>query len=195
MEKQYHHGNLKKELTENAIKYISQHGAEQLSLRSLSKECDVSHNAIYRHFESKDRLIDSCREYVTEKLTAYLSEKIKDMDYKNPETIYTLSYAYIDYFKERPAYFGFIYHSAAYCRIVFSLDEVEGNYPPYEMFREVCIALIKQYNLSREEGLRRLVRYWSLMHGAVSLMISPNVELNGRWEECLKDMFLIGGRK
>ena len=190
----YHHGNLKHELIENAISIIAESGASQLSLRSLSASCGVSHNAIYRHFDSKRKMIDCCREYVTQGLTDYLLSVIEGLDYTNPETIYKLSYSYIDYFRAHPTYFSFIYGSDSDCKIIFSLDKVEDNYPPFEIFRQVCIALIAEYKLNRTEGLRRLVRYWSLMHGAVSLMISPDVQLDGSWSECLKDAFLIGGK-
>lgn len=193
MSDKYHHGNLKNELIECAIKYISEHGSESLSVRKLSEQCGVSHNAVYRHFESKKKLIDCCRIYVTKKLTAYLSEQIDKLAYTDPETIYKLSHSYIDYFKNNPSYFEFIYQNEACCKINFSLDEVDDNYPPFEIFRKLCLALIEKYNLSREEGLKRLVRYWSLMQGAVSLIISPNVTLDGQWDACLKDIFIIGG--
>ena len=189
MKDQYHHGNLKQALIENAIEIIAQHGVEQLSLRSLSKQCGVSHNAIYRHFESKEKMIDCCREYVTDSLTDYLSETIAGLDYSDPATIDALSYAYIDFFKEHPAYFDFIYDSKAFCKIVFSLDRVEGNYPPFEIFRTVCIALIQRYQLTEAEGLKRLVKYWAIMQGVVSFIISPNVELDGSWADCLNDIF------
>ena len=61
MADQYHHGNLKSKLLEEAVTLISQDGLENLSLRRLATQCGVSHNAIYRHFDSKERLIDACR--------------------------------------------------------------------------------------------------------------------------------------
>ena len=189
MKTQYHHGNLKKDLIENAIQIISENGLEELSLRSLSKQCGVSHNAIYRHFESKEKMIDCCRNHVISCLTDYLLNTIKNSDYSNPDTINRLSYAYIDFFQKHPTYFGFIYDSKTLCKIIFSLEEIEGNYPPFEIFRRVCIVLINQYNLTKEEGLKRLVKYWALMQGIISLMISPNVELHGEWKNYMKDFF------
>ena len=61
MADQYHHGNLKSKLLEEAVTLISQDGLENLSLRRLATQCGVSHNAIYRHFDSKERLIDACQ--------------------------------------------------------------------------------------------------------------------------------------
>lgn len=189
MKENYHHGNLKHDLIENAIQIINEYGFEQLSLRSLSKQCGVSHNAIYRHFESKEKMIDCCRVYVIDSLTDYLSNAIKGADYSNPETLNTLSYSYIEFFRQRPTYFSFIYDSKTSCKIVFSLDIVEENYPPFEIFRAVCTALIKEYQLTKDEGLKRLVKYWAIMQGMVSFMISPNIELDGNWEDYLKNIF------
>lgn len=192
MKIQYHHGNLKNEIIERGIQIISEHGHEHLSLRNLSKECGVSHNAIYRHFESKEKMIESCRSYVTTALTQHLQNTIEGLNPSDPRTINRLSYAYIEYFKKHPAYFNFIYQDKTSCKIVFSLEECSGNYPPYEIFRKLCIALIKEYGLSKEEGVKRLVKYWSLMQGVVSLIISPNVELYGNWDYCLENLFEQG---
>lgn len=194
MDGNYHHGNLKNDLIETAIKIISDGGVERLSLRSLSQRCGVSHNAIYRHFDSKEAMINRCREYVTEGLMNYLNKSIEGMNFEDPQTIYKLSYSYIDYFRKRPSYFEFIYNGDAHCKIIFSLNKVENNYPPFEIFRKICLALIKKYELSREEGLRRLVKYWAIMQGTVSLIISPDVTLDGDWDMCLKNIFLIGGK-
>ena len=63
MKEHYHHGNLKNDLIENGIKIIAEKGTDALSLRGLSALCGVSHNAIYNHFDSKEKMIDACREY------------------------------------------------------------------------------------------------------------------------------------
>lgn len=189
MKEQYHHGNLKHDLIENGIQIISKHGSDYLSIRSLSKQCGVSHNAIYRHFESKEKLIDCCRAYVTDSLAKCLQEAIKDMDYTNPDTINKLSYTYIEFFRKHPTYFGFLYGNEALCKIRFTLDEESENYAPFEIFRTVCVALIEQYQLSKEEGLKRLVKYWALMQGAISLMTSPNIEIYGEWTDYFTGIF------
>ena len=50
-------------------------------------------------------------------------------------------------------------------------------------------AIAEKTGESKEAGLKQLLRYWSLMHGAISLLISPNVELPGNTENYLKDFF------
>jgi AcrR family transcriptional regulator len=184
----YHHGNLKNELIENAIRIISEKGFDGLSLRRISAQCGVSHNAVYRHFESKERLIECCREHVTETLTENLKRSIEGLDNTDPETVNKLGYAYIQFYREHPTYFSFLYRNTS-VKINFTMEYTKGNYPPFEVFRSVCRAITERRKMTYKEGLRRLVRYWSLMHGAISLMISPNVALDGEWDEILKDIF------
>lgn len=188
MKEHYHHGNLKNELIEVGIKIISEEGFEHLSLRNISRQCDVSHNAIYRHFDDKEQMIDCCRAYVTETLTDYLNKSISELNPVEIDTLHTLGYAYIHFYKEHPTYFNFLYRNSS-IRIVFTMDEIQDNYPPYEVFRKVYLAIAKKNGESKENGLKQLLRYWSLMHGAISLLISPNVEFPGDTEDYLKDFF------
>ncbi len=60
----YHHGNLKKDLIEHGLIIINSDGFEGLSLRKVAKACGVSHAAPYKHFKSKDDLIEGIREQV-----------------------------------------------------------------------------------------------------------------------------------
>ena len=188
MKEHYHHGNLKKELIEVGIKIISEEGFDHLSLRNISKQCGVSHNAIYRHFDDKEQMIDCCRLYITEALTDYLNQSITELDPAQIDTLHTLGYAYIRFYKEHPTYFSFLYRNSS-IRIVFTMDEIPENYPPYEVFRKVYLAIAEGNGDPKETGLKHLLRYWSLMHGAISLLISPNVEFPGNTEDYLKDFF------
>lgn len=189
MKNQYHHGNLKHDLIEFAIQTISEEGPERLSLRNISKQCGVSHNAIYRHFASKDELVAACQNYVTECLTDYLTQAIEGKDETEPETLSVLSYAYVTFFQEHPTYFRFLYHSTAPCKIIFTMEDIEGNYPPFELFRKLSVALATRYNMTKEAGLKRLVKYWAVMEGIVSMMISTVVELDGDWKDYLENIF------
>lgn len=188
MKEHYHHGNLKSELIEVGIRIISEEGFEHLSLRNISRQCGVSHNAIYRHFDNKEQMIDCCRTYVTEMLTDYLNQTIAELDSSEIDTLHTLGYAYIRFYKEHPTYFSFLYRNSS-VRIVFTMDEISENYPPYEVFRKVYLDIADRNGKTKEEGLKRLLQYWSLMHGVISLLISPNVEFPEDTEKYLKDFF------
>lgn len=190
MEKeQYHHGNLKNALIEKAIELVNITGEDGLSIRGVAKKCGVSYAAPYAHFKSKEALLLACREYVSELFADRLTNAIADLDSTDPETLNVLGNAYIAFFQRHPTYYDFIFNGKETCKMVLTLDEVEGNYPPFEVFRKVCLALTKAYGISHEEGLARLIRCWSLVHGATALIISPNVQLNGDWNEYLKTLY------
>lgn len=68
----YHHGNLKDVLILTGENEIERVGSEGLSLREIARLAGVSHNAPYRHFRSKDELVDQ----IIEKSLIELSEQI-----------------------------------------------------------------------------------------------------------------------
>ena len=134
MADQYHHGNLKSKLLEEAVTLISQDGLENLSLRRLATQCGVSHNAIYRHFDSKERLIDACRAYVMQELTRTLELTLSGLDESLPQTMEQLGTAYLDFYMRNPTYFSAYFRNASQ-KLTFSLEPIEGNYPPFSVFR------------------------------------------------------------
>ncbi|MDE7464140.1 MAG: TetR/AcrR family transcriptional regulator [Clostridiales bacterium] len=179
----YHHGNLRNELIERAIAIVNNEGEQGLSIRKVASACGVTYAAPYSHFKSKDELLLACREHVSKQFADHLTSSISDKDTTNPETLNVLGNAYIEFFKLHPVYYHFVFNSKESCKMVLTLDEVEDNYPPFEVFRKVCLALTESHGITKEEGLARLIKCWSLVHGATALIISPNVKLNADWNE------------
>ena len=54
--KQYHHGNLKQAIIEEALVQLNLVGAENLSFREIAKKLGVVSSAPYNHFKSKKQL-------------------------------------------------------------------------------------------------------------------------------------------
>lgn len=185
----YHHGNLRNELIEKAIAIIIDEGEQGLSIRKVAGACGVTYAAPYSHFKSKEELLLACREYVSNLFAEHLSNSIADKDITKPETLNILGNAYIEFFKLHPVYYNFIFNNKETCKMVLTLDEVKNNYPPFEVFRKVCLALTESYGIPKQQGLARLIKCWSLVHGATALIISPNVELDGDWSEYLKTLY------
>ncbi len=64
----YHHGNLRSALLSCAERTLSEHGAQNLSLRELARHVGVSHAAPRRHFADKQSLLDALAEDGFERL-------------------------------------------------------------------------------------------------------------------------------
>lgn len=185
----YHHGNLRNELIEKAIAIVNNEGEQGLSIRKVAGACGVTYAAPYSHFKNKEELLLACREYVSNLFAEHLSNSIADKDITKPETLNILGNAYIEFFKLHPVYYNFIFNNKETCKMVLTLDEVKDNYPPFEIFRKVCLALTESYGIPKQQGLARLIKCWSLVHGATALIISPNVKLDGDWSEYLKTLY------
>src|ERR671918_167767 len=54
---QYHHGDLRRSLLEEAVRTIQTHGVEALTLRTVGERLGVSRTALYRHFADKPALL------------------------------------------------------------------------------------------------------------------------------------------
>lgn len=188
MADQYHHGNLKSKLLEEAVTLISQDGLENLSLRRLATQCGVSHNAIYRHFDSKERLIDACRAYVMQELTRTLELTLSGLDESLPQTMEQLGTAYLDFYMRNPTYFSAYFRNASQ-KLTFSLEAIEGNYPPFSVFRRVAVAIAEKQGIPQDEARWRFLRYWTMLNGMFAMWISSNVELPENWKTCLKNEF------
>ena len=187
MKDSYHHGNLRHDLLETSIQIISEKGFDALSLRGVSALCGVSHNAVYRHFESKEQLISACREYVTERMTAYLNAAIADIDRASGEALRRLSTAYVSFYREYPVYYSALYRNSN-VKLNFSTEKAEENYPPLELFQSVCSAYGQTKNRTPEETQIRLAQLWAFIHGLTALVISDNVVWDWDWQTCLNNI-------
>jgi AcrR family transcriptional regulator len=54
---QYHHGDLRRALVEEALRTIQTDGVEELTLRAVGETLGVSRTALYRHFSDKQALL------------------------------------------------------------------------------------------------------------------------------------------
>lgn len=192
--KPYHHGNLKKELIENGIALISKDGYKNFSLRKVAQLANVSPTACYNHFQDKDSLLQSMKEYVTTKFTQALQDAIDTSPASSTSTTIKIGKAYVKFFVEHPNYFSYIFDNDDYC-ITLSEDDFWGDYPPFTIFRDYSIAVMKQCHVPEEHIRDNLVAMWSMVHGLAAMANMKGFHYNGDWEqlteEILTNNFLI----
>ena len=98
----YHHGNLKEELLQQSVEIINNEGIDTLTLSVLSKKLGTSRSAIYRHFSSKNELMEHVILYVFEILEKKISP-IFTLDEKTSlEKLYFMGKEYIQFAIEYP---------------------------------------------------------------------------------------------
>ena len=72
----YHHGDLKNTLVRSARAQIASGGAAALNLRALAREVGVTHPAVYRHFASKEVLLEAVAQEGFNELADGLHESV-----------------------------------------------------------------------------------------------------------------------
>ena len=72
----YHHGDLRRHLLQVAHEEISLHGAQHVSLSSLSRLAGVSQPAPYRHFSDREALLEAVATEAFETFTDQLRDAV-----------------------------------------------------------------------------------------------------------------------
>ena len=71
----YHHGDLRRAALQEAGRILEREGFEALSLREVARRAGVSHNAPYRHFPDRERLLVALAEQGFEMLVEALAKR------------------------------------------------------------------------------------------------------------------------
>jgi len=111
-QKSYHHGNLRAELLDTAIRQLRETGAEDLSLRALARAIGVSQTAPYRHFADKGELLAAMATRGYRELLAALRQAGEAAGDCPQEQLAAFAHAYVDYAAGNPQLFKLMFGPA-----------------------------------------------------------------------------------
>ncbi len=101
--------DIKEACVREALKIIETKGVENLSLRQVARRLKISHQAPYKHFESKDHLLAEIIRRGFETFAQYLE---RDPKTKNPRrNMRLLGKAYIRFALDYPLYYRLMFSS------------------------------------------------------------------------------------
>lgn len=171
---QYHHGDLRRALLQEAASTIQAHGVERLTLRSVGDRLGVSRTALYRHFADKSTLLaavarEGFRTLRTELLAAWEGPGggIDRLD--------AMGMAYVKFAITHPAYYrvmfgGFVDSGA---RDPEFIDEAGSA---FQVLVDALV-LLQQEGLVRRDEIQQLARYvWATVHGVAMLGIDGQLQ-------------------
>lgn len=185
----YHHEDLKSELIEAGLKMVKEEGLDNLSLRKLSRCCNVSEAAPYSHFKNKEELIGEMQRYAADKMYEALYRAYETVhDKESPECILELGIAYVLFAVNHPDYFNFIF-GHPYSRIDLSMKSVDGI-RPFEFFKEKCFEIYGKQGFSEEKIKIGVISMWAKAHGIASIASMKNVDTDFEWEDILREVIL-----
>lgn len=166
---QYHHGDLRRALIEQALRTIDAAGAEGLTLRGVGAALGVSRTALYRHFADKEALLAT----VASEGFRLLREALLDaweQQGRGTAGFEAMGAAYVRFAIEHPAHY----------RVMFGRFVESGHrYPGLEAEAETAfgaladaLGTLQEQGLARADDLQLQARFvWALTHGIAMLVI------------------------
>jgi len=94
---EYHHGSLRQALIDGGLSLIVREGLAGFSLRRLSQELGVSHAAPYRHFASREELLETIVSESRIRFDSALKASVEGPG-EAREKLYRLGEAYVRFF-------------------------------------------------------------------------------------------------
>ncbi len=166
----YHHGDLKNALIRAARAQIVNKGAASLNLRALARALGVTHPAVYRHFASKEVLLEAVAKEGFEELADALHESVARGEGGLEPTLHALANAYLHFAVTNPEL----------TRVMFALISAEArinNEPLYAASKRAYTALTASVEGLEGDTPVDSAVVWATLHGLATLTIEEQVPL------------------
>ena len=167
----YHHGDLREALIAATRQLVMERGAENFTLADACRVAGVTTAAPYRHFRSKQEILEEIASRGFEEMTARAMAVIAEKGPGTLEAIVAMGQAYV----------AFAVSETAVFRLMFGQDpalkkasHVAGT--GHDCFANLIeqITLYCQKNRVRGDALEIAIRLWTFVHGAASLQIDKD---------------------
>ena len=172
---QYHHGDLRRALVDEAVRTIRVRGVDQLTLRTIGERLGVSRTALYRHFSDKQALLAAVSTEGFRTLRVALSQAWERHGRGRPG-FEAMAVAYVRFAVTHPAHY----------RVMFGrfVESIAGNADlkceADGAFEVLVAALVAQQEaglVRRDEPSLQARFIWAAVHGTAMLAIDG--QLNG----------------
>ncbi len=162
-ERKYHHGNLRKSLLEAGLLELEKVGPEELSLRELARQVGVSPNAPYRHFATKEDLLQA----MIESGFQLMAERFGQVRAIDPSDIHAMGDAYLVMAKQHPQLMRLMF---APCAAMPESDVFpqDGPMNAWQMLVDTARRRLGKAEVD-DDVIRTTTALWALVHGLQEL--------------------------
>lgn len=158
--------SLKEACVQAAREVIAEHGVERLSMRDVARKLNISHQAPYRHFESRDHLLAEIMRRCFADFAQHLDKRPRT---GNPEAdLEAMGHAYLNYARSKPLEY----------RLMFGTPWPEPAQHPalvqhavhaFNLLRDSLRAMHGDRPEQHAQADRQAMFIWSTLHGMASI--------------------------
>ena len=178
VQKQYHHGDLKKLLIMSVVEAVKNDNLEKFSIREAARLLEVSPAAPYNHFNDKQELILASIYFCKNEFINYLKNKILINESHTNKKLAVIGKSYLQYANDNPEVFIFMFSQT-----LSNNDRINN----YQEFHQLFLTAINESfsldDLRKRVSMNSAVNAaWSIIHGTACLIASRTLsdeEVNG----------------
>lgn len=186
---EYHHGNLKEEFLKIAFDFIAKDDVQNLTLKILSDATGTSRSAIYRHFASKDALMEMMILKGFEEFDGAISPILRDPNKPLVDRFYLSGKAYIEFAMQNPNLYRLLF-GKKYANIRENIINIQDeNCSGFSALKAAIEEGQKSGILKKEASFERTILIWSSLHGFASLLIDGFMDINSIHTQLYDKMF------
>lgn len=177
--------NLKEACIQAAREVIAEQGVEGLSMRDVARRLEISHQAPYRHFASRDHLLAEIMRRCFEDFAQFLDQSSK---HNQPEELRSMGEAYLDYAAAKPLEYRLMF-GTPWPEPADHPELVKHAVHAFDLLRENLLKQHGQKGSEKKQAELEAMFIWSLLHGYASieqsnvmqhLVLSKGVQANAR---------------
>ena len=184
----YHHGNLRNELIKEASIFIQENGEEALTLNELSKIIGTTPPALYRHFSSKDDLINNIILHAFDLYDEIIISINNRTDLSCFEKLYLIGKAYISFALNNSNIFKLMFSKRFHLlKDIRNRDEAKSLHFVIDLITEAQNKGI----IKKEEPLILVSTIHSTVHGIATLYINDYTYIQEELEKIYDNSFEI----
>lgn len=161
----YHHGDLKRALLEAAFEMLDADGAEGIGLRELARKVGVSPAAPYRHFRSRQALLEAVATEGFRRFSAMMDAK--QVGTPDAEHLPAMAEAYVRFALVQPALFRLMFSPTVHKQANPVLRQAA-----VDAYASLAKAAAREVPEAPSEGA---VIAWAFVHGLAMLLLDDQL--------------------
>jgi AcrR family transcriptional regulator len=168
----YHKENLRRDLVQAGLAFVTEHGHVSLSVRTLAQQVGVSPGAPYHHFPDRRSLLHAIAVEGFKALIGRASE-IAEVEPKGVDRLIALGMSFVEFTEARPRLTELMYESE------LTSPQQDAELEKFQtigqsIIREAIRSALPQIDAKALEI--RAVTFWSAVYGFAALRRKQNVQ-------------------